>query len=74
VANEIFEFKLKTFRDQSLSHEVRDRAANWIIDRAFGHVPTPVEVEEESTRKIIYEVRWLPPDPNDRSNYVAPIR
>jgi hypothetical protein len=25
---------------------------------------------ETSLRKVIHEVRWLPPDPNDRSAYI----
>jgi hypothetical protein len=23
-------------------------------------------------KKVVHQVRWLPPDPNDRSNYIAP--
>jgi hypothetical protein len=35
--------------------------------------PTDETSDGQQTVKHIYEIRWLPPDPNDRSNYIAPI-
>jgi hypothetical protein len=52
----------------------RLQADDRIMDRAFGQPLVAVQVDQTSremaVRKI--EVRWLPPDPNDRSNYIAP--
>jgi hypothetical protein len=42
------------------------------MNRAFG---LPVQVTNETineNRKQILEVRWLPPDPNDRSKLIEP--
>ena len=45
-------------------------------NRAYGRPPMQVEidqnVQEASIKKVVHEVRWLPPDPNDRSNYTEP--
>lgn len=50
-------------------------AATWLTEHSTGKVPQPVEqtIEDNQQVKHIYEVRWLPPDPNDRSNYIEPI-
>ena len=49
-------------------------AADRLMDRAFGKAPAVAQVDqnrrEMSVRRL--EVRWLPPDPNDTSRYVAP--
>ena len=74
VADEMLKFKLETFRNTALPHVDRDRAADWIIDRAFGRVPMPVETPSEAPSKIIYECRWLPPDPSDNSNVIEPTQ
>jgi hypothetical protein len=46
------------------------------MNRAFGLPVTPIEVDSTSTdlqlSKIIHEVRWMSPDPNDRSNVIEP--
>jgi hypothetical protein len=49
-------------------------ACDRLMDRAFGKAAVVAQVDqnrrEMAVRKI--EVRWLPPDPTDRSNYIAP--
>jgi hypothetical protein len=49
-------------------------ASDRLMDRAFGKAPVVAQVDqnkrEMAVRKI--EVRWLPPDPNDRSNRIPP--
>jgi len=51
-------------------------AGDRLMDRAFGLPVRPVEVDSTSTdvslKKIIHEVRWMPPDPNDRSVETIP--
>ena len=64
---------------------VNDPACPWILrlaagdrlmNRAFGLPVTPIEVDSTNTdlqlSKIIHEVRWMSPDPNDRSNVIEP--
>jgi hypothetical protein len=53
---------------------LRLAAANDLLDRAYGRPPVAIDAttRETSLKKIIHEVRWLPPDPNDRSAYIAP--
>jgi hypothetical protein len=29
-------------------------------------------VQEASIKKVVHEVRWLPPDPNDKSVIIEP--
>ena|ERR1700730_12823376 len=42
-------------------------AANDLLDRAYGKPPQAVAAHFQQQTKRILEVRWLPPDPNDRS-------
>jgi hypothetical protein len=46
------------------------------MERAFGRPPVAVNVDatsrEMSLEKVSREIRWLPPDPNDRSREIAP--
>jgi hypothetical protein len=55
---------------------LRLAAADRLMDRAYGKPPQAVMMDatsrEASLRKVIHEVRWLPPDPNDCSAYIAP--
>jgi hypothetical protein len=51
-------------------------AADRLMDRAYGKPPQAVMMDatksEMSRRNVIHEVRWMPPDPNDRSACIAP--
>jgi hypothetical protein len=62
------------FMDEKQPTALRLAAANDLLDRAYGRPPVAVDAttREMSLKKIIYEVRWLPPDPNDRSRVIAP--
>jgi hypothetical protein len=46
------------------------------MDRAYGKAFQALDVtqliQEQSLQKVIHEVRWLNPDPNDHSNYIEP--
>jgi hypothetical protein len=33
---------------------------------------TDATSQETSLRKVVHEFRWMPPDPADRSAYIAP--
>jgi hypothetical protein len=49
---------------------LRLAAANDLLDRGYGKAPQAV-VGVQPRRQIL-EVRWLPPDPNDRSRMIEP--
>jgi hypothetical protein len=55
---------------------LRLAAADRLMDRAYGKPPQAVMMDattsEMPLRKVVHEVRWLPPDPNDRSAYIEP--
>ena len=45
-----------------------------IHNRGYGRPAMQMTVDQTnlSASKVIHEVRFLPPDPNDTSNYIAP--
>src|SRR5215469_4687727 len=53
---------------------LRLAAANDLLDRAYGRPPLSVEVDRRQTefKRIIHEVRWMNPDPNDHSRVIEP--
>jgi hypothetical protein len=65
---EIIEFWGRVFRDEKAPLTARLHASDRLMERAYGKPAQAVEVAQAS--KIIYEVRWLPPDPNDRSRLI----
>jgi hypothetical protein len=62
--------------DKTLPYILRWRAADRLMDGAFGRPAMAMTVDQTSRqmaiKKIIHECRWLPPDPNDRSVYIEP--
>jgi hypothetical protein len=56
--------------DDNQPASLRLAAANDLLDRAYGKPPQAV-VGTQPRRQIL-EVRWLPPDPNDRSRMIEP--
>jgi hypothetical protein len=71
--HEALQVIVSVLRDAKQPASLRLAAANDLLDRAYGRPPVAIDAttRELSLKKIIYEVRWLPPDPNDRSNYIA---
>jgi hypothetical protein len=55
--------------DEKQPASLRLAAANDLLDRAYGRPPLAVDPTPQDTalKKIIHEVRWLPPDPADNS-------
>jgi hypothetical protein len=55
---------------------LRLEAADRLMDRAYGKPPQAMMMDaasqETSLKKVVHEVRWLPPDPNDRSVVTIP--
>jgi hypothetical protein len=60
--------------DEAQPASLRLAAANDLLDRAYGRPPVAIDAttRETSLKKIIHEVRWMPPDPNDRSTVTKP--
>jgi hypothetical protein len=73
--DEVLEFYAKVMRDEQEPTTVRMEAGERLLNRAFGRVVTPIEASGETSQTVrhIHNVRWLPPDPNDRSNVIEPL-
>jgi hypothetical protein len=62
--------------DDNQPASLRLAAANDLLDRAYGRPPQAIALDQRTQetrlKKIIHEIRWLPPDPNDRSKVIEP--
>jgi hypothetical protein len=62
--------------DEKQPAALRLAAANDLLDRAYGRPAVALQVDQTSRemalKKVIHEVRWMPPDPNDRSVETIP--
>ena len=72
--HEALQVIVSVLRDAKQPASLRLAAANDLLDRAYGRPPVAIDAttRELSLKKIIHEVRWLPPDPNDRSTVTQP--
>ena len=52
--------------------EERLETLKLMFDRSYGRPSQPIQVDQQTASKIVYEVRWLPPDPNDHSKVIEP--
>jgi hypothetical protein len=54
----------------------RNMISMQILSYAIGRPSQQVSVDSQNTElqytKVVHQVRWLPPDPNDRSREIAP--
>jgi hypothetical protein len=57
--------------DEKQPASLRLAAANDLLDHAYGKPPQAL-VGTQNARRQVLEVRWLPPDPNDRSRVIEP--
>jgi hypothetical protein len=73
-SDEVLEFYAKVFRDEKEPTTVRMEAGERLLNRAFGRIVTPVETTGETAQTVrhVYNIRWLPPDPNDHSRVIEP--
>jgi hypothetical protein len=76
LTDDCIELWTSMIRNPSCPWVFRLAAADRLMDRAYGKPPQAVMMDatghETSLRKVIHEVRWMPPDPADRSAYIAP--
>jgi hypothetical protein len=65
---------VSVLRDAKQPTSLRLAAANDLLNRAYGRPPVAIDAtpQELSPNKISHEVRWLEPDPNDRSVRIEP--
>jgi hypothetical protein len=56
------------------AYEQRLETMKLMFERAYGRPAVHMTVDQTnlSTKKVVYEVRWLPPDPNDHSKVIEP--
>ena len=63
---------ISVFMDDKQPASLRLAAANDLLDRAYGKPPQAVAAHVQQQTKRVLEVRWMPPDPNDRSRVIEP--
>ena len=64
----ILQLYAEWYQDEKLPIADRRAAGDRLLDRALGRPTQAVENPEEGKCTLI--VRWMPPDPNDRSNVI----
>jgi hypothetical protein len=58
--------------DENQPASLRLAAANDLLDRAYGKPPQALVGHQDTQVRQVLNIRWLPPDPSDRSNYIEP--
>jgi hypothetical protein len=58
--------------DENQPASLRLAAANDLLDRAYGKPPQAVVGQQDTQVRHTLSVRWLPPDPDDRSRLIEP--
>jgi hypothetical protein len=69
----IFEQYWAWFNDETLDIDHRMKAGEKLVAYGIGKPVQPVEGSVDTMEKQVIEVRWLPPDPNDRSRRIPAI-
>jgi hypothetical protein len=69
-ADEIISYYAQVFRNQE-DTLVRMAAGKWLWEAAFGKPAQAADATfNQQPQKIVHVVRWLPPDPNDKSKEI----
>jgi|ERR1700733_8584553 hypothetical protein len=68
----IMQWWAELYQDEKQPMSVRIAASDRLVDRALGRPTQGVDATLNQETKQILEVRWMPPDPNDRSNITVP--
>jgi hypothetical protein len=72
-AEEVIALYVEVMRDKELPIATRMEAGERLLNRGLGRPPIAVESSADSSAvHHTYEVRWLPPDPNDHSRVIEP--
>jgi hypothetical protein len=54
----------------NISNELQLKAAKWLFEAAYGKPGQAIQLETAPEVQRTLIVRWMPPDPNDRSNVI----
>jgi hypothetical protein len=68
----IMQWWAELYQDEKQPMSVRIAASDRLVDRALGRPTQAIENPEEGEVQRTLIVRWMPPDPNDRSNVIQP--
>lgn len=70
--DEVLPWYFSEFLDKTIDREEKKWFGERIFERGFGKPSQAVQVDQVSSgeQKVIYEIRWLPPDPNDHSKLI----
>jgi hypothetical protein len=68
----IMQWWAELYQDEKQPMSVRIAASDRLVDRALGRPTQAIENPEEGEAQRTLIVRWMPPDPNDRSNVIQP--
>jgi hypothetical protein len=68
----IMQWWAELYQDEKQPMSVRIAASDRLVDRALGRPTQAIENPEEGKVQRTLIVRWMPPDPNDRSNVIQP--
>jgi hypothetical protein len=68
----IMQWWAELYQDEKQPMSVRIAASDRLVDRALGRSTPAIENPEEGEVKRTLIVRWMPPDPNDRSKVIEP--
>ena len=74
--DEIIDLNVRIMRDGNEPSAERRAAGKWLWEAAFGRPVQPIDETSDVQHAVkhIYEVRWLPPDPNDSSRVIEPVK
>jgi acyl-CoA synthetase (AMP-forming)/AMP-acid ligase II len=68
----IMQWWAELYQDEKQPMSVRIAASDRLVDRALGRPTQAIENPEEGKVQRTLIVRWMPPDPNDRSKVIEP--
>ncbi len=71
---EVIAFWSEVLENKKKNYTIAERleASDRLMAYGFGKPPQAIEGHFTEAKKQILEVRWMEPDPNDRSKYIAP--
>jgi hypothetical protein len=76
LTDECIALRESMVRNENCPWVLRMAAADKLMDRAYGRPAVAVQVDQSTSemalKKVVHEVRWMPPDPADRSAYIEP--
>jgi hypothetical protein len=72
VALHVDQMRNAAFEDGKPNMERRMKAGRWLWEACYGKPGQAIQLQTAPEVQRTLIVRWLPPDPNDRSNVIEP--